>query len=174
MPDNFVKKCFDELAKTEYISYVPSSLSVDAIEDMQKKYNIVFPQIYMDFISAYAHDITELHGKLDNFLFEDDVDVVLQIPEQTKNQELQNIELLFESNRNLIDWGYLPVGIFDECYLLCLDLETGKVCLLDEEDYDACSSKADVEEQKLDVFHSLEEVLECFFLKKRIYVPDEM
>lgn len=166
MSKEFVKKCYDELAKTEPVQYMPSSLSEENIKGLQEKYGVEFPQIYRDFISVYAHPITELQGNLDNYLFEDDVDVILEIPEQPYENELEKIELLFESNEKLLSWGYLPIGEFDGYNLLYLELQSGKLFFIDEEDYYECETKEEAEDKSILVFDNFEQLLECFFLKK--------
>ncbi|MDO4168984.1 MAG: hypothetical protein Q4D45_03705 [Lachnospiraceae bacterium] len=169
MSKEFVKKCYEELAKIEPIQYVPSSLNYTDIKKIQEKYAILFPQIYIDFISTYAHSITNLYGKLDNFLFEDDVDVTLEISAQPYQKELQQIDLLFESNIKLLNCDYLPIGVFEGYNLLYWNLKSGKIYFIDEDDYYECDTKESMKEKSILLFDTFEQLLECFFLKK-IYV----
>lgn len=153
--------------------YAPSSVSEQQIAEMQEKYGVVFPEIYKEFISTYAHCLKGLSGKLDNFLFEDDVDVVLEIPAQVYGKELEEITELFDSNLDFIKSGYLPLGEFDESGIIGLDIDTGEVMWVDYDEYYECESKDDIEESGIVVFEAFEDLLDCFF-KKEVYVcPDE-
>lgn len=203
-----IKEYFDELLKTqpslfmnEYTTvacpkemetsngdmdwqYVKSSVSKQQISDLEEKYGIEFPDIYKEFISTYAHLIGDLSGVLDNFLFEDDVEVTLQIPTQAYNSELDKIEELFDSNREFVGWGYIPIGQFDqdgnahieetdETGLIWLDINSGEVIWLDEEEAVDCSCREDVEENRIVVFESFTDLLDCFFKKEVYECPEE-
>lgn len=166
MNNAFVKKCFEEYAKRENTQYRKSSIKKENIEKLQNKYNVTFPSIYIDFISLYAHEMTELQGNLDNYLFEDDVDVILEIPPQPYQKELEMIELLYESHIKLLNCGYLPIGEFDGYNLLYLDLQSGKIYFIDEDDYYECDEKEQIAENSFILFNDFTQLLECFFLKK--------
>lgn len=180
MVRNMVKEYFDSLAQLmkknqsepEW-NYVESSVTKAQIEQLQEKYDVIFPEIYREFISAYAHHLKRLYGKLDNFLFEDDVEVVLEIPMQEYKQELDEITELFESHLNFLRCGYLPIGTFEDSGIIGLSLDTGEVLWIDFDEYYECESKEDIEERGIVVFKTFVDLLDCFF-KKKVYVcPDE-
>ena len=131
------------------------------------------------FTSTYAYLIGDLSGVLDNFLFEDGVEVTLQLPAQAYNSELDKLDELFDSNREFLSWGYIPIGKFDlygnahieefdETGLIWLDVNSGKVIWLDEEEAFDCSCGEDVAENGVVVFESFTDLLDCFF-KKAVY-----
>lgn len=167
MENSFVKACFDHLkALDPKLSFKESEVTEKDMEALQDRFGIEFPEIYKQFISTYAHTLGDLSGTLNNFLFEDDVDVTLTIPKQPYGKELEEIELILESNEKLIEFGYLPIGEFDHYAIMYLDLKDNKIQWIDEEDYYECESREDVAEKGFDIFSNLEELMECFFLKK--------
>lgn len=193
MSKEFIKECFDNLSVEELQinnkiidqvpkemqtvgkmnwRYIKSSVTTTQIKDIEKKYNIVFPSIYKDFISVYAHFINKVQGKLDNFLFEEDVDVVLEIPEQPYGAELQKLELLLESNEKYLYAGFLPIGEFQYCGLMCIDIfgndeDTMKIMWFDHEDCCECESREELEDEGAIVFDNFKLLLKCFFLKEK-------
>jgi len=60
----------------------------------------------------------------------------------------------------------LPIGEFDNYYLLCLDTQSEKIVSIDVDDYYTCNSKEDFEENITNIFDHFDQLLECFFLKK--------
>lgn len=59
-----------------------STLDLKLVEEFFEENNILAPTEYIEYILAAAHCFRRLDGKLDNFLFEDDVDIEIEVISQ--------------------------------------------------------------------------------------------
>lgn len=154
-----------------------STLTPDKIEELAKQYQLVLPEAYKLFIGTAFHNITELTGNFDNFLFENDVSLTLEIPPQPKGNELKYISQMLKENRLLTDSAYLPLGIFDKSGCLCIDTHNAneELCIIKWLDFENCidiEDREEFEEEAIIIFETFEDFLECFFKGSTQYVPD--
>ncbi|MBU3134609.1 SMI1/KNR4 family protein [Clostridium gasigenes] len=141
-----------------------SNVSEADIFKLEKKFNIKLPSIYKAFISSYFHMFEELDGIFDDFYDEDDREVSVNIIPQPSDKSLLGIEGVFEECRELIDFGYIPIGDFNDCGPLCFDIvNNDKLIWLDHEDYYKCETREELEKIAIPIFNNFKEFMECFF-----------
>jgi hypothetical protein len=135
---------------------------------LSKELNIILPEEYINFIGSCAHAYTRLSGKLDNFLYEDDVDVELIICPQILGKELEQIKECLEENKFIISLGYIPIGIFNDNGYLYIDLKKeNKIVWLPFENCVGLTTYEEFDSEGFIIFNNLEELMECFFMGKK-------
>lgn len=154
-------------------SLMDSSLNDVEIRKLESKYNITLPCLYRDFISSYAHLIYKLEGKLDNFLFEDNVDVIWKPAIQPFNHELEFIDKQIGDIIELLNADYLYIGDFNYSGPLCIDLKAEnennmQIVWMDYELWCSCENdtREEYEEIASVIFDNFHQLMECFFLKQ--------
>lgn len=166
--EQFFKK-YNVLAKKRKCNVTKSTVTLDDVRKLEKKYNIKMPQEYIDFISVAAHDISSLKGVIDNFLAEDDVHVELEIPTQPLNNELSEIDELFSRCESYLNAGYIPIGDLDETGFLCIDTCMDGI-FMKRFDYEWCmdfTTREEFESDGIMVFDCFEDFISCFFEGKK-------
>lgn len=186
--NEFIQNCFKELQKRhpeEFIiksridnispnirdkndnnkwTLVESNVSAEDIANLEKKFNIELPKLYKVFISSYYYSFDELHGVLDNFLYEDDCDVFVNISDQLPGSPLSQIENTLNEFKDIIKFGYIPIGDFNSCGPICFDeVNNYKLVWLDHEEYYSCESREELEEVAIPIFDDFKQFMECFF-----------
>lgn len=184
----FIQKCFKELHKKHPENFiigngeenilinikdkdsknkwtlVESNVSVEDMVKLEKKFNIELPNLYKAFISSYYYSFNELHGVLDNFLYEDDCDVFVNVMQQLPGKPLAQIENILHELKDIINYGYIPIGDFNNCGPICFDtVNNYKLVWLDHEEYYNCESREELEEVAIPIFVDFKQFMECFF-----------
>lgn len=155
-------------------SVMDSTLAKEDLADLERQFNLKLPREYCDYIMAAAHMFTELTGNFNNFLFEDDVDVVMQIPPQPYKEELKYIKEMIEENSLLVGLGYLPIGTFDSDGYLYIDLENqNRLVWLPFDNCVGFTTREEFESEEVLIFETLDEYIKCFFGGETYTIPDE-
>ena len=155
-------------------SVMDSTLNQKALAELEKQFDLKLPEEYCDYIMAAAHLFTEITGNFDNFLFEDDVDVIMQIPPQPYKEELKYIKAMFEENSLLVGLGYLPIGTFDDDGYLCVDTENqNRLVWLPFNNCVGFTTREEFESEEMPIFETLEEYIKCFFGGETYTIQDE-
>ena len=150
-----------------------SSLDESAVKDLEAEFQIHFPKDYCEYIMAAAHRFTVLDATLDNFFFEDDVEVELKIVPQPYKDELKYIRELLKENEILVGQNYLPLGEFEEDGYLCIDLEDdNKIVWIPFENCVGFCERKQFEEEQLPMFDGLDDFIKCFFGKEKYVIED--
>lgn len=157
---------------TKQWELMDSTVDDEDIRRLEKKFNITFPRLYKEFISSYAHLITILTCKVDNDFFEDE-DVILEIPVQPYQKELDDIYTILEGSSVLLEAGYLPIGECNTYGILCIDLVANdesemKIIFFDHEDICECTTREELEEVGYATFDNFKQLLGYFFLNGNI------
>ncbi|NRT37138.1 SMI1/KNR4 family protein [Clostridium beijerinckii] len=147
---------------------VESNVSENDILRLEEKFNINLPSIYRTFLCTYYHLFEKLEGIFDNFYQENDKIVTMYIVQQPSDSPLSKIEGLFEGYKEIIDFGYIPIGDFNGWGPLCFDVPNNyKLVWLDHEEYYECESREELEDLGETIFDNFEEFMECFFCGKK-------
>ena len=151
-----------------------STLTAKDIEELEKDFNLTLPEEYKEYIMAASHMFGCLAGNLDNFLFEDDVDVTLKVIPQPYKAELKYIKVYFENLDVLLKAGYIPLGEFEEDGCLYMDLENNnRIVWIPYEDCIGFTKREEFEEEQIKIFNNLSEYMKCFFGKHTHVIEDE-
>ncbi len=151
-----------------------STVREEQLEALEKEFNIQFPKEYKEFIGTCAHAFSCLEGKLDNFLFEDDVDVQLEIIPQYYGKELSLLYQDLKENSLVISLGYIPIGVFnDDGYLYIDTRKQNKIVWLPFEDCVGFTTYDEFDSEGFVIFENLYELMDCFFLGKTYTVKDQ-
>lgn len=154
----------NEMRYGNYWKVFDSTLDVGNIEELEKTFNLKLPIDYCNYILAASHMFNRLVGNFNNFLFEDNVDIILEIPPQPYKDELKYIREMLNENRLIVELGYLPLGIFDDSGYLCMDLQNkNQIVWLP---FDFCiglTLRKEFEKEQVLIFNNLDEYIKCFF-----------
>lgn len=155
--------------------FMESSLTEHDVQELEKELQITLPEDYKNYITTAAHMFCELEGNLDNFLFEDDVDIMFTIVPQPYKEELKYIKELLKGNEILLAAGYLPLGDFDNGGgYLCMDLENdNQIVWLPHEECIGFTAREEFEEEQMLIFPEFSSLISCFFGGETYEIEDE-
>lgn len=156
---------------------VATSITSNEIKKIEERFCIKFPNLYKEFIGTFAHLITKLNGTVDNFLFEDNVEVTWELSIQPFTRELEYIIKSIENTPELIKANYLYIGEFNSSGPLCIDLiasneDEMRIVCFDYEDWCRSTTREDFKEVEIVLFSNFKELMECFFLGKKVTCMD--
>lgn len=149
-----------------------STLDSILFEEFLKENNILAPTEYIEYMLTAAHCFSRLDGKLDNFLFEDDVDVEIEVIPQPIGRELEYVKAVILEEYILVKNNYLPLAIFDEDGYLCMDVESKQIGWLPHEYCIGLTTREELENEYIPVFESIDDYIKCFLGGERYEVPD--
>lgn len=150
-----------------------SSIDDVDVKNLEKELQITFPDQYCKYIMTAAHKFTTLVGKFDNFFFEDDVDVKINIVPQPYGEELKYIRKMLKDNEIIVQQKYLPLGEFDEDGYLCIDLKNdNEIVWLPFENCVGFTKREEFEEEQLHILDDLDDFIKCFFGKEKYVIED--
>lgn len=147
---------------------VESEVKEEDINKLEKTFNIKLPSLYKAFLSTYYHMLQELTGTLDNYLFEDDVEVYIELISQPSDNPLLQLKTVWGEFDDILEFGYIPIGDFNKCGPLCIDIFNDNILVwLDHEEYYNCESREELEDLALPIFSDFKGFMECFFCGKK-------
>lgn len=184
---DFIKNCFKILKENHPEKFKIGNLSVEIPQEMidkdnnewrliesnvleedivslEKKFKVKLPELYKAFISSYFYVFDKLEGIVDNYMDYDDYDIEVEIMNQTLDNPLDEIDNLFNECKELLNFGYIPIGEVDSYAIMCFDvLNDYSLICIDHEEYYQCHSREDLEEIAVLVFANFKNFMECFF-----------
>lgn len=163
----------EEMQEGDSWKVVPTTVTEADIDDFEKKVNIKLTSEYRKFIGSCAHLFTHLSGKLDNFLYEDDVDVDLEIMPQPYGNELSYLLVDMMENNLMTSLGYIPLGVFNDNGYLYIDTnKENKIVWLPFDNCIGFTTYEEFDNEGFVIFEDFEEFMRCFFLKEVHEVKD--
>ncbi len=151
-----------------------SKLNLADLESLFENKNITVPQEYFDYFLAASHYFTVIEGKLDNFLFEDDVDVEIEVFPQPIGREIEYLKEVILEREVFVKNGYLPIAGFNDDGYLCMDIETKQIGWLSREDCIGLEERNELEGEFIPVFETIDDYIKCFWGNVHYVVPDDL
>ncbi|WP_061313792.1 SMI1/KNR4 family protein [Clostridium botulinum] len=166
IPSNFYREIPNEMVCNDKNKWklIESNISEEDIVRLEKHFQVKLPELYKAFISSYFYLFDKLEGIVDNYNDYDDYDMEVDIMNQTPDKPLDEIYHVFNEYKELLKFGYIPIGDLDDIGPICFDaLNNYSLVLLDHEEYYQCKSRDELEEMAVLVFSNFGNFLECFF-----------
>ena len=140
----FIKECFlklVEMGKIDDDDFEPSTITDEELDDLQKKYNIIFPQFYRDFLKTYFYEFEELYGVVDDEIAGYTKQYVEILP--NKNDGLKYLVADWDEDNKLglqlMANGYIHIGTWGGSWgPLCIDTHKS-IENIDYDDYSTWS-----------------------------------
>ena len=178
----FIEKCFLNLVEMGEITnddFKPSTITDEELDDLQKKYNIVFPQFYRDLLQTYYFNFSRLLGVVDDWLIGYNEQYIFITP--NIDDGLKNLCKYWddcEEAYHFIENGYLPIGDWGGAGPLCIDTrgdsrsiqydnkKTWTLVWFDHEEFFEAKEYADFKKAERPAAPDLRELMEWYFLGK--------
>lgn len=186
--DLFIERCFKILEKrkpekffnntikentTVVSQLIKSKVSKEDIVELENTFNIKLPSLYKCFISSYCYNFTKLEAIVDNFMFEDDREIFVDIIPQNIDDPLDDIREVYEQHYEIMEFGYIPIADLNSCGPLCFDTKGDyELVWLDHEEYFQCESREALEAIAVPIFKDFRTFMEAFFCGEKCKCED--
>jgi len=151
-----------------------SKLDPKEFEDLFKNMNVTLPQEYIDYFMAASHYFTIMESKIDNFLFEDDVDIEVEVFPQPIGKEIKYLKEIVLEKEVFVKNGYLPIAGFNDDGYLYMDTGTKQIGWLSAEDCIGLEKREEFENEFIPVFKTIDDYIKCLWGDVHYEVPDDL